>query len=252
MTSPTALKSAANGRCLIGEFCFDMEGHRLLQGSAEIPLRPKCLILLQYLVEHRGHLVSKSELMSAIWPDSFVTENSLMQCLTELRRALGGRERHILKTLSRRGYLLQADEWPDPKGRSSLTKDGEPESARKLTSEKRQASGAVDPSTEEVQPKQMPRCLWQRLLNLYFDLCQTASTISNYEHPAVERSRAEKAFWVIYWGPLVLVADEFYVAPAARTFALALDRGAPAELLRTLSFALAMNCRKSLKLSQQA
>jgi hypothetical protein len=46
--------------------------------------------------------------MQAVWPDSFVTDDSLVQCALELRRALDDRERQLLKTVPRRGYLFAA------------------------------------------------------------------------------------------------------------------------------------------------
>jgi Transcriptional regulatory protein, C terminal len=59
-------------------------------------------------VEHPGRLVGKQELMQAVWPDSFVTDDSLVQCALELRRALDDRDQQLLKTVPRRGYLFAA------------------------------------------------------------------------------------------------------------------------------------------------
>jgi predicted ATPase len=58
------------------------------------------------MVEHPGRLIGKQELMQAVWPDSFVTDDSLVQCTLELRRALGDRSQQLLKTVPRRGYLF--------------------------------------------------------------------------------------------------------------------------------------------------
>ena len=52
-------------------------------------LRPKVFEALTYLVQNPNRLVAKDELMKALWPDSFVTDDSLVQCFVELRRALG-------------------------------------------------------------------------------------------------------------------------------------------------------------------
>jgi predicted ATPase len=57
-------------------------------------------------VEHPGRLISKQELMQAVWPDSFVTDDSLVQCALELRRALEDRDQQLLKTVPRRGYMF--------------------------------------------------------------------------------------------------------------------------------------------------
>ena len=77
--------------------------------AEEIKLRPKVYEALKYLVEHPGRLIGKQELMQAVWPDSFVTDDSLVQCALELRRALGDREQQLLKTVPRRGYLFAAE-----------------------------------------------------------------------------------------------------------------------------------------------
>jgi predicted ATPase len=63
---------------------------------------------LRYLVEHPGRLIAKQELSEAVWPDTFVSDDSLVQCAVELRRALNDRDQQILKTLPRRGYLFAA------------------------------------------------------------------------------------------------------------------------------------------------
>src|SRR6185503_15789418 len=51
-------------------------------------------------------LIGKQELIQAVWPDSFVTDDSLVQCAIELRRALDDRGQQLLKTVPRRGYLF--------------------------------------------------------------------------------------------------------------------------------------------------
>ena len=62
---------------------------RLLQRDAEVvPLTPKLVDTLVILVEHRGHVLSKDELMESLWPDSFVEESSLTQNISLLRKAL--------------------------------------------------------------------------------------------------------------------------------------------------------------------
>ena len=89
-------------------FTLDLGRGCLLQGSEEVKLRPKSYEALRYLVENSGRLVSKDELMKALWPDSFVTENSLVKCLRDVRLALGDDEQHYIKTVPRRGYLFAA------------------------------------------------------------------------------------------------------------------------------------------------
>ena len=92
-----------------GEFMLDVAKGSLSKAGEEIRLRPKVYETLKYLVEHPGRLIGKQELMQAVWPDAFVTEDSLVQCTLELRRALDDRSQRLLKTVPRRGYLFVAE-----------------------------------------------------------------------------------------------------------------------------------------------
>jgi predicted ATPase/DNA-binding winged helix-turn-helix (wHTH) protein len=89
-----------------GEFTLDVTRGCVLKAGEEIKLRPKVYETLKYLVEHPGRLISKQELIQAVWPDAFVTDDSLVQCTVELRRALEDRTQKLLKTVPRRGYLF--------------------------------------------------------------------------------------------------------------------------------------------------
>ena len=92
-----------------GEFTLDVARGCVLKVAEEIKLRPKVYETLKYLVEHPGRLIGKQELMQAVWPDAFVTDDSLVQCTLELRRALDDRDQQLLKTVPRRGYLFTAE-----------------------------------------------------------------------------------------------------------------------------------------------
>ncbi|MGI1662542.1 winged helix-turn-helix domain-containing protein [Palleronia sp. KMU-117] len=91
--------------CFSG-FTLDVVRGRLLFGKVDVPLRPKSFALLSHLVRNAGRVVSKDELLSTIWPDVTVTEDSLTQCVHEVRRALGSAGRTLLRTVHRRGYLF--------------------------------------------------------------------------------------------------------------------------------------------------
>ena len=92
-----------------GEFTLDVARGCVFKAEEEIKLRPKVYETLKYLVEHPGRLIGKQELMQAVWPDAFVTDDSLVQCTLELRRALDDRSQQLLKTVPRRGYLFTAE-----------------------------------------------------------------------------------------------------------------------------------------------
>src|SRR5215472_7498223 len=91
-----------------GGFTLDVARGCVLKAGEEVKLRPKVYETLKYFVEHSGRLIGKDELMRAVWPDAFVTEDSLVQCTVELRRALDDQEQQLLKTVPRRGYLFTA------------------------------------------------------------------------------------------------------------------------------------------------
>jgi predicted ATPase/DNA-binding winged helix-turn-helix (wHTH) protein len=92
-----------------GQFTLDVARGCVLKAGEEVKLRPKVYETLKYLVEHPGRLIGKQELMQAVWPDAFVTDDSLVQCTLELRRALDDRTQQLLKTVPRRGYLFTAE-----------------------------------------------------------------------------------------------------------------------------------------------
>jgi DNA-binding winged helix-turn-helix (wHTH) protein/TolB-like protein/Flp pilus assembly protein TadD len=93
-------------RFRFGAFTIDTAHITLKSGDAAIALRPKSYALLEYLVRNPGRLLGKDELLAAVWPGVVVTEDSLTRCVSEIRAALSDGEQQIVKTVSRRGYLL--------------------------------------------------------------------------------------------------------------------------------------------------
>jgi adenylate cyclase len=103
-------------RYLVGDATLDLSQGCLRRNGADVALRPKSFALLHYLVIHAGRLVSKDELLSKIWPDVFVTEDSLTRCISEVRAALEDTSQTMVKTVSKRGYIFA--------GQVSLLDDG--------------------------------------------------------------------------------------------------------------------------------
>jgi TolB-like protein/Flp pilus assembly protein TadD len=87
-------------------FTLDFEEGVLREGERAVDLRPKAFELLSLLVENAGRVMPKDELLDRIWPTVTVTEDSLTQCVGELRRALGAGASAI-KTVPRRGYMFE-------------------------------------------------------------------------------------------------------------------------------------------------
>ena len=77
--------------------------------GASIRLRPKPFAMLNVLAANTGRIVSKQELMEAVWPNIHVGEDSLFQCIREIRTALGDDQRRLIKVVSGRGYLFEAE-----------------------------------------------------------------------------------------------------------------------------------------------
>ena len=95
-------------RFSFGEFTLDLDAGLLQRGDQELQLRPKAFAVLVYLVERPGRLVSKTELIEAVWPDVAVTDNSLVQCVREIRRAVNDEAEQLIRTVARRGYVFTA------------------------------------------------------------------------------------------------------------------------------------------------
>jgi DNA-binding winged helix-turn-helix (wHTH) protein/tetratricopeptide (TPR) repeat protein len=89
-----------------GTFTLDLERLCLRGPAGRAELRPKSFEVLRYLVEHAGRVVTKDEMIDAVWPDVTVTDDSLTRCISDARRALGDRNQRIIKTVPRRGYLF--------------------------------------------------------------------------------------------------------------------------------------------------
>jgi len=99
--------SAVHRTYSFGEFTLDLDRGALLKAGADVKLRPKSFEMLRYLVERHGLLVSKDELLDAIWGRTVVTEDAVTHCVTEIRRALLDQSQKILRTVPRRGYIFE-------------------------------------------------------------------------------------------------------------------------------------------------
>jgi TolB-like protein/DNA-binding winged helix-turn-helix (wHTH) protein len=78
---------------------------RTVEGE-HVELRPRSLAVLRLLAEHASRLVTKDEFIAKVWDDVAVTEDSLTQCIADIRKAIGDEERRVLRTVPRKGYML--------------------------------------------------------------------------------------------------------------------------------------------------
>jgi TolB-like protein/DNA-binding winged helix-turn-helix (wHTH) protein/Flp pilus assembly protein TadD len=99
--------------CRFLGFTLDTRRQQLVHGDEPVRLRPRTYDVLAVLATHAGRLVSKQEMMDAVWGDVAVTDDSLVQCLMEIRRALGAAQETV-KTVRGRGYVLDTVvDWSD-------------------------------------------------------------------------------------------------------------------------------------------
>lgn len=90
---------------------IDQANACLWRGGHAVALTPKAFSVLRYLSEHPARLVTKQELLEAVWPGRYVTDAVLKVCIREIRKALNDRPHnpHFIETRHRRGYRLIAD-----------------------------------------------------------------------------------------------------------------------------------------------
>jgi DNA-binding winged helix-turn-helix (wHTH) protein/TolB-like protein/Tfp pilus assembly protein PilF len=97
--------------------CLRLNGYTLDLDKAQlfdlhgqpVELRPQALAVLLELGRRHGELVTKRDLGARVWPGVSVTDDSLVQCVVEIRRAIGDTRQQVVRTMPRRGYLLIVD-----------------------------------------------------------------------------------------------------------------------------------------------
>ncbi len=101
---------ANDKRIAFDRFSLDLVNESLWKGSEEIKLRPKAFALLNYLLHHPDQLVTKEELLNAIWPETFVGDAVLKVTVRQLREALDDNPKspRVIETSHRRGYRFIA------------------------------------------------------------------------------------------------------------------------------------------------
>jgi DNA-binding winged helix-turn-helix (wHTH) protein/tetratricopeptide (TPR) repeat protein len=88
---------------------FDLvRGELKGRDGAPIVLRPKAELLLRAFLYSPGRLLGREALIETLWPSAVVTDDSLVQCVGELRAALGDRSQQLIRTVQRRGYRFDA------------------------------------------------------------------------------------------------------------------------------------------------
>jgi len=106
-----SLKDFAHRGCSYSflDFTLNLATEGLVRGTSEIKLRRKSFQMLRYLLEHHSRLVTREELMQAVWGDVAVTDQSITKCIADIRKALADDSQEIVRTIAGRGFLFQAE-----------------------------------------------------------------------------------------------------------------------------------------------
>src|SRR5258708_11106449 len=89
-----------------GQFVLDPRKRTFLRGDTPVSLTPKAFDVLTFLAQNPNRLVTKEELLQAVWGDTFVEEGNLTQYISHLRKALGdnSEDSRLIVTIARKGY----------------------------------------------------------------------------------------------------------------------------------------------------
>ena len=98
-----------------GDCTFDRERRELRRSGAVVHAGPKLLRLLELLVDARPRALTKDEIHTLLWPDTFISEGTLTSLVAELREAIGDQARapRLVKTIHGYGYLFCGEVAPE-------------------------------------------------------------------------------------------------------------------------------------------
>jgi len=99
-----------DGQIQVGPWLVEPRLNIVSRNGTAVHLEPKVMEVLLCLAAHPGDVLSKEELLKAVWPDTFVTDDALTHCISDLRRVLedDAREPRVIQTIPKRGYRLVA------------------------------------------------------------------------------------------------------------------------------------------------
>ena len=102
--------SSALGHIRLGNATYQAGTERIVTDNGdEVVLRSQSALVLRFLIENLGQLTPRDDLIAQVWPDVAVTDDSLTQCISDIRRAIGDSTREVLKTVPKRGYVLNGE-----------------------------------------------------------------------------------------------------------------------------------------------
>jgi sulfatase modifying factor 1 len=152
------LDVAASRVLYFDKFSLDLGRGCLRMGDQDLELRPKTFEVLKFLAMNAGRLVAKQELYDAVWPNVIVSDDSIAQCIRELRGKLGDTDHSLIKTMSRRGYLLD----------TTVTTEGPQSSIDTKAINKAPPAGSTAPQGS-MSPVHGPR-LWAAIVTVFISV----------------------------------------------------------------------------------
>src|SRR5258708_28104883 len=101
----------SDGVYRFGQFALDARKRTLCRADSPVVLTAKAFDVLLFLAQHPNRLITKEELLNAVWGDTFVEEGNLAQYISHLRKALGDVSEHakLIVTIPRKGYQFTAE-----------------------------------------------------------------------------------------------------------------------------------------------
>jgi DNA-binding winged helix-turn-helix (wHTH) protein len=168
-----------------GQFVLDSQKRTLSRADSPVSLTPRAFDVLLFLVRNPNRLVTKEELLQAVWGDAFVEEGNLTQYISHLRKALGdnSEDTRLIVTIARKGYQFTADvniaEAADSAKHATL------QAARTETS-KTDARPVESPTKENVAKSPPPRLRlhkWFAAAALSAVIAATFWFYLSYRHP---------------------------------------------------------------------
>lgn len=112
------MRNTSSVKYKFDRFCLDSRDRQLARNDEILHLEPKAFDVLQYLVENNGHLVTKQELVDAVWAPAIVSDNSLTRCIHQVRLALedSADKPRFIETVPGSGYrfITPVDVLQDP------------------------------------------------------------------------------------------------------------------------------------------
>jgi DNA-binding winged helix-turn-helix (wHTH) protein len=98
-------------RFLFGEYMLDTDRRELTRRADEIALGPQVFDVLAHLVQHRSRVVSKDDLLDAVWQGRIVSESTLTSHINAVRKAIGdsGAAQKLIRTVARKGFRFVGD-----------------------------------------------------------------------------------------------------------------------------------------------